>query len=102
MVESPGLSDTTEVVGESWFMKVEAPELRQIYESTSEVQDAEQLHEEWDTGQLYENTSEVQDAEQCFEVWDTGQQYVSLMIENARTDNKLENRFAFLDGAQVP
>ena len=39
MVESPGLSDTTEVVGEAWFMKVEAPELRQIYESTSEVQD---------------------------------------------------------------
>ena len=48
----------------------------QLYESSSEVQDAERLYEVWDTGQLYESTSEVQDAEQMYEVLDTGQQYM--------------------------
>ena len=67
----------------------------QLYKSTSEVQDGEQLYEVWDTGQLYKSTGEVQGAEQMYEVLDPGQQYVSLMIENASTDSKLEDNFAF-------
>ena len=47
------------------------------------------------TGQLYESTSEVQDAMPMYELWDTGQQYVSSMIENVSTDSKLEDRSAF-------